>query len=73
MTVHFGQRLTARISELLEPDLYRRTYVIASARMEPVARAVANLLGGRTQPPNDYDTDDRADLADVRSGKLRSG
>lgn len=31
---------------------------------------VATLLGGRTEPPNDYDGDDRADLADVKAGKL---
>jgi hypothetical protein len=31
---------------------------------------VATLLGGRTVPPNDYDSDDRADLNDVRNKKL---
>ncbi len=32
---------------------------------------VANLLDGRTSLPTDFDADDRADLADLRSGKLR--
>jgi hypothetical protein len=32
---------------------------------------VATLLGGQTAPPTDYDADDRADLADVKAGKLR--
>jgi hypothetical protein len=31
---------------------------------------VATLLGGRTEPPTDFDADDRADLADIRAGKL---
>jgi hypothetical protein len=31
---------------------------------------IASLLGGRTAPPTDFDSDDRADLADLRSGKL---
>jgi hypothetical protein len=31
---------------------------------------VVNLLGGRSAPPTDYDSNDRADLADVRAGKL---
>ncbi len=32
---------------------------------------VVQLLGGRTKPPDDYDADDRADLRDVRDGKLK--
>lgn len=32
---------------------------------------VAGLLGGRTSPPTDFDQDDKADLADIRSGRLR--
>jgi hypothetical protein len=31
---------------------------------------VANLLGGRTAPPDNYDSDDRADLKDVQNRKL---
>jgi hypothetical protein len=31
---------------------------------------VVNLLGGRTEPPNTFDADDKADLADVKAGKL---
>jgi hypothetical protein len=34
---------------------------------------VANLLGGQTSPPSDFDADDRADLADLKSGRLRVG
>jgi hypothetical protein len=32
---------------------------------------VVGLLGGRTEPPNSFDKDDLADLADLKSGKLR--
>jgi hypothetical protein len=31
---------------------------------------VASLLGGRTAPPTDFDADDKADLADVKLGRL---
>jgi hypothetical protein len=31
---------------------------------------VATLLGGRTEPPTEFDRDDLADLADVRAGRL---
>lgn len=31
---------------------------------------IAGLLEGRTEPPTDFDADDRADLADVKAGKL---
>ena len=34
---------------------------------------VANLLGGRTAPPDDFDADDRADLDDLKSGRLTVG
>lgn len=34
---------------------------------------VANLLGGRTTPPDDFDPDDRADLEDLKEGRLRVG
>lgn len=33
---------------------------------------VADLLGGRTAPPSTFDEDDRADLNDIRTGRLRS-
>jgi hypothetical protein len=32
---------------------------------------VANLVGGRTAPPTQFDSDDRADLEDLRRGRLR--
>jgi hypothetical protein len=32
---------------------------------------VANLLGGRPSPPTDFDADDRADLEDIKNGRLR--
>jgi hypothetical protein len=34
---------------------------------------VANLLEGRASPPTDFDADDRADLADLKDGRLRVG
>lgn len=34
---------------------------------------VANLLGGRADPPDDFDADDRADLEDLKSGRLTVG
>jgi hypothetical protein len=33
---------------------------------------VANLFGGRTTPPTNFDADDRADLEDLKTGRLRS-
>lgn len=32
---------------------------------------VANLLGGRPSPPTDFDTSDKADLEDIKNGRLR--
>lgn len=32
---------------------------------------VVNLLGGHVRPPTDFDSDDRADLQDLKTGKLK--
>lgn len=34
---------------------------------------VAGLLGGRSEPPTDFDADDRADLEDIKNGRIRIG
>ncbi|MET9790368.1 maleylacetate reductase [Streptomyces canus] len=46
-TVHFGHHLTARVAQLLDEHRYRRTYVIASPRLERVAEDAAQALGTR--------------------------